>query len=416
MENLTQHINYSAFGYPLLGVEKPIIPAGPACRKRDGVAMVQQFRKSITALIFFVAWGAAWAQAPRAPLVLKPDAPDRYVIVPGDTLWGISTRYTDSPWRWPELWGMNREQIQNPHLIYPGMVLLLDRARGTLSIGDAQPATGQGGQGGQGGRGRGGPGTDSGPIPPGGTGRMAPRVRAESLAQDQIPSIPPSAIESFLSRPLVIEPEGLDKAPTIVATEKDRVVISAGNVAYVRGIKQPAEESWFVFRRGDPLIDPDSERTLAYEAIYLGTAQLTRPGDPATIVLTSAVQEVNAGDKLIAAPPQLTMNYAPHAPSSSLKGRVMKIYNSPGRVGEAGPLQVISVNRGRRDGIEVGHVLALYSLGGTVRDTTRGGSSIELPDERAGLSFVFRVFDRVSYALVMHVTRPISPLDVVRTP
>src|SRR5262245_65333419 len=114
--------------------------------------MVLQVRKSITALIFFLTSSAALAQAPSAPLVLRPDAPDRYVIVPGDTLWGISTRYTDSPWRWPELWGMNREQIQNPHLIYPGMVLLLDRARGTLSIGDAQPATGQGGQGGQGGQ------------------------------------------------------------------------------------------------------------------------------------------------------------------------------------------------------------------------------------------------------------------------
>jgi hypothetical protein len=378
--------------------------------------MVQQVRKSITALIFFLTSSAALAQAPSAPLVLRPDAPDRYVIVPGDTLWGISTRYTDSPWRWPELWGMNREQIQNPHLIYPGMVLLLDRARGTLSIGDAQPGTTPGGPSGQGGRGGAGTSSSSGPIPPGGTGRMAPRVRAESLGKDQIPSIPPSAIESFLSRPLVIEPEGLEKAPTIVATEKDRVVLSAGNLAYVRGIRQPSEETWFVFRRGDPLIDPDSERTLAYEAIYLGTAQLTRAGDPATVVLTSAVQEVNAGDKLIAAPPTQALNYAPHAPSSNLKGRVMKIYNSPGRVGEAGPLQVISVNRGRRDGIEVGHVLALYSLGGTVRDTTRGGSAIELPDERAGLSFVFRVFDRVSYALVMHVTRPISPLDVVRTP
>jgi len=299
---------------------------------------------------------------------------------------------------------MNREQIQNPHLIYPGMVLLLDRARGTLSIAGTQPGTATGAQ----------PGT--GPIPPGGTVKLAPRVRAESLARQQIPSIPPSAIEPFLSRPLVIEPDGLDKAPTIVATEKDRVVLAAGNFAYVRGITEATEETWFVFRRGDPLIDPDSERTLAYEAIYLGTAQLTRPGDPATVVLTSAVQEVNAGDKLVAAGPAQAMSYAPHAPSAQLKGRVIKIYGSPGRVGEAGPLQIISINRGRADGIEVGHVLALYSLGGTVRDTARANARITLPDERAGLSFVFRVFDRVSYALVMHVTRPISPLDVVRTP
>jgi LysM domain len=368
--------------------------------------MVQHLRKSITTLILFLACASASAQAPSKPLALKADAPDRYVVVPGDTLWGISTRYTDSPWRWPELWGMNQQQIQNPHLIYPGMVLLLDRARGTLSIA----------------------GTPSGPeTPPGtgaaavsapsGTGKLGPRVRAESLGRDEIPSIPPSVIEPFLSRPLVIEPDGFDSAPTIVGTEKDRVVLAAGNTAYVRGITDAKEETWYVFRRGDPLVDPDSNRTLAYEAIYLGTAQLTRAGDPATVVLTSAVQEVSAGDKLVAAGPVQPINYAPHAPGAELKGRVMKIYGSVGRVGEAGPLQIISVNRGRRDGIEVGHVLALYSLGGTVRDTTSWRNArIDLPDERVGLSFVFRVFDRVSYALVMHVTRPIGPLDVVRTP
>jgi hypothetical protein len=368
--------------------------------------MVQHLRKSITTLIFFIACGSAWAQAPSRPLALKPDAPDRYVVVPGDTLWGISTRYTDSPWRWPELWGMNQQQIQNPHLIYPGMVLLLDRARGTLSIAGtpAGPT----------------PPPGSAAIPPSGTVKLAPRVRAESLAREEIPSIPPSAIEPFLSRPLVIEPDGLDKAPTIVATEKDRVILAAGNTAYVRGITDAKEETWYVYRRGDPLVDPDSNRTLAYEAIYLGTAQLTRPGNPATVVLTSAVQEVNAGDKLVAAGPAQAMSYAPHAPSSQLTGRVMKIYGSVGRVGEAGPLQIISINRGRADGIELGHVLALYSLGGAVRDTTKSRNAsdamIKLPDERAGLSFVFRVFDRVSYALVMHVTRPIGPLDVVRTP
>ena len=385
--------------------------------------MVQQFRKSITAFIFFVAWvtasgGAAWAQAPRAPLVLKADAPDRYVVVPGDTLWGISTRYTDSPWRWPELWGMNREQIQNPHLIYPGMVLLLDRARGTLSIAGAPTGAPAGAPAGA------QPGAPSGPaasgVPPSGTVRLAPRARAESLTEQEIPSIPPSAIEPFLTRPLVIEPDGFDKAPTIVATEKDRVILAAGNTAYVRGIAEAGEETWYVYRRGAPLVDPDTDRTLAYEAIYLGTAQVTSPGNPATVVLTSAVQEVNAGDKLVAAGPPQPMNYAPHAPSAQLRGRILRIYGSVGRVGEAGPLQIISINRGRADGIEVGHVLALYSLGGAVRDTTKSASAsdalIKLPDERAGLSFVFRVFDRVSYALVMHVTRPISPLDVVRTP
>jgi hypothetical protein len=366
--------------------------------------MVQQFRKSITALILFILAAPAIAQPTTPPLVLRPDAPDRYVVVPGDTLWGISGRYTDSPWRWPELWGMNREQIQNPHLIYPGYVILLDREKGRLSIGAP------------------GPGVPGEAISrgPAGSVRLGPRVRAESLARQEIPSIPASAIEPFLSRPLVVEPEGLDKAPTIVATQADRVVLATGNTAYVRGIGDSKEESWYVYRRGNALVDPDTSKVLAYEAIYLGTAQLTRTGDPATVVLTSAVQEVGAGDKLIAAGVPQPINYAPHSPPTFVKGRVISIYGGLGRVGEAGPQQIVSINRGKADGMEIGHVLALYSLGGTVRDTTRPrgdpGAQIKLPDERAGLAFVFRVFERVSYALIMNVTRPVNPLDVVQTP
>ncbi len=391
--------------------------------------MVQQLRKSITALIFFLISGVLSAQPakpPSAPLALKQDAPDRYVVVPGDTLWGISGRYTDSPWRWPELWGMNRDQIQNPHLIYPGYVILLDRARGRLTIG----APGTSGPGPDSTTGTPGGSASSSATAPSGTGtaptapgavRLSPRSRGEALAKDMIPSIPAGAIEPFLSRPLVIEPDGLDKAPTIVGTQTDRVIISEGNSAYVRGIGNAKEGTWYVYRRGVALVDPDTRETLAYEAIYLGTAQLTRPGEPATIVLTSAVQEIEPGDKLIAAGTIQPLNYAPHAPNVFLKGRVMSIYGGlGGKVGEAGPMSVIAINRGRADGLEVGHVLALYSLGGSVRDVSKrrgaGDEMIQLPDERAGLSFVFRVFERVSYALIMNITRPVSPLDVVQTP
>jgi hypothetical protein len=389
--------------------------------------MVQQLRKSITTLIFLVS-GAAWAQAPTAPLAIKPDAPDRYIVVPGDTLWGISQRYTDSPWRWPELWNMNREQIRNPHLIYPGYILILDRERGQLRI--AQPGTPSSTQGGEPRE----PDTGAVPstgVPPTttpttptttsadpGIAKLSPRLRAESLARQGIPSIPANLIEPFLTRPLVVEPEGLDKAPTIVGTQTDRVIISAGNSAYVRGIGSSKEDIWFVYRRGGPLIDPDTNQTLGYEAIYLGTAQVTRPGDPATVVLTTAVQEVGAGDKLVAASRPQAINYAPHAPSARIRGRVMSIYGS-GRVGEGGPQSIVTVNRGRADGLEVGHVLALYTRGGMVTDMSKPKGSdakIQLPDERAGLAFVFRVFDRISYALVMHITRPISPNDVVQTP
>jgi len=377
--------------------------------------MVQQLRKSITALAFFAISATAWAQAPSAPLTLRPDAPDRYVVVPGDTLWSIAQRYSDSPWRWPELWGLNKDEIRNPHLIYPGYVIVLDRARGRLSIGGEPSGEPTGAPSGA----PSGAPTSGAPAEaraPSGTVKLGPRARAESLAKDEIPSIPSSLIEPFLSRPLIIEPDGLDKAPTIVGTQADRVILAAGNSAYVRGISRSKEESWYVYRRGVPLVDPDSNQTLAYEAIYLGTARLERGGEPATVVLTSVAQEVGAGDKLVAAGRPQPINYAPHAPDSKIHGRVIGIYGSLGKVGEAGPQSIISINKGARDGLEVGHVLALYSLGGAVRDVSRPRGTIKLPDERAGLAFVFRVFNRVSYALVMNITRPVSPLDVVQTP
>jgi len=356
MENLRRHISYWKKADPRA-----------AKNKRGGVTMVQQLRKSITALAFFAISATAWAQAPSAPLTLRPDAPDRYVVVPGDTLWSIAQRYTDSPWRWPELWGLNKDEIRNPHLIYPGYVIMLDRARGLLSIG-GEPA------GAPVGAPTGAPaGAPTQARAPSGTVKLGPRVRVESLAKDEIPSIPASVIEPFLTRPLIIEPDGLDKAPTIVGTQADRVILAAGNSAYVRGIAGSQEESWYVYRRGVPLVDPDSNQTLAYEAIYLGTARLERGGEPATVVLTSVAQEVGAGDKLVAAGRPQPINYAPRAPDSKIHGRVIGIYGSLGKVGEAGPRSVISINKGARDGLEVGHVLALYSRGGAVRCVEAAG-------------------------------------------
>jgi LysM domain len=373
--------------------------------------MVQQFRKSITALAFFLISGLAAGQSTtQGPLAIKADAPDRYVVVQGDTLWGISQRYTDSPWRWPELWSMNKDQIRNPHLIYPGYVIILDRERARLSIAGGEsgaPALTPEGA------------TGTARLPAG-TVKLSPRIRSESLARKEIPSIPPGVIEPFLTRPLIVEPDGLEKAPTIVGTQTNRVVLAEGNLAYVRGIGQSTEEIWYVYRRGGPLVDPDTNRTLAYEAVYLGTAQLTRRGEPATVVLSSTALEVGAGDKLVPAGPAVPPNYAPHAPTVFLSGRVMSIYGGLGKVGEAGEHSIVTINRGKADGLEVGHVLALFSAGGIVRDVTKAknapDANIKLPDERSGLVFVFRVFDRVSYALVMNVAKPVNTLDVVQTP
>lgn len=391
--------------------------------------MCDQLRKSITALVIVLSGlvaGVAAAQVPTTPIAFKQDAPDRYTVVRGDTLWGISERFTDSPWRWPEIWNFNREQIRNPHWIYPGDVIVLDRISGTLSI-----AGGDSGAGGTTGTaGAGGADTGAGAaVTPGrgldagravGTVKLSPRVRAESTARDAIPSIPANAIEPFLSRPLVIEPDGLDNAPTIIATQENHVIIERGNQAYVRGMGNSKEENWFVYRRGKALVDPDTKFTLGYEAVYLGTARVIRAGDPAIVQLTTVTQEVGAGDKLVPVGVPEVPKYAPHAPAVFMQGRVMSIYGGLGQLGEAGPQAIITLNRGRSDGVEVGHVFALYRPGAIIADASRvaGGAptTFKLPDERYGLAFVFRLYDRVSYALVMRISRPVNPLDVVQTP
>ena len=350
--------------------------------------MHQQWRKSITTLAFVL--GSAFAagtlaQAPKSPLALKADAPDRYTVVSGDTLWSIAQRFTDSPWRWSELWSMNKDEIKNPHRIYPGNVIVLDRARGQLTM-DA------------------------------GTVKLSPHVRAESTARAVIPSIPPSAIEPFLVRPLVIERDGLDNAPTIVATEESRVILEAGNRAFVRGMGDSKEANWFVYRRGPALVDPDTKTTLGYEAIYLGTARVTRPGEPAVIQLTSVTQEVTIGDKLVAAGKPEVPTYAPHAPNAPLQGRIISFYGGGAKLGEAGGNTVISINRGRAQGMENGHVVALYRPGATVAEPGARSAPLTLPNDRYGLAFVFRVFDSVSYALVMNINKPVNTLDLVQNP
>ena len=169
-----------------------------------------------------------------------------------------------------------------------------------------------------------------------------------------------------------------------------------------------------------PLVDPDTNKTLAFEATYLGIARVARAGDPALVELTTVTQEVGKGDKLLPAGKAEGVVYAPHAPLMPVDGRVMSIYGSVGRVGEAGPQSIITINRGKANGLEVGHVVALFRPGASVSYVTGQGSTraeqAKFAEERYGLAFVFRVFDRLSYALVMRVERPVSPLDVVRAP
>jgi len=370
-------------------------------------------RKSIIIAVFAAALAASPLMAQqRAQAGLQDNAPDRYVVVPGDTLWSIAARFLKDPWRWPEMWKLNREEVKNPHLIYPGDVIVLDRSgeRPELS------------------------------ITMGDTLKLLPRVRAEDTSRQAIPSIPPRVIEPFLTRPLVIEPDGLDNAPRIIAAQADRVLLGSGDVAYVSGIPDAKPDSlWQIYRQGKPLIDPESQKTLGYEAVFLGDSKVTKAGDPATIQIFGAQQEIGKGDRLVAAGPLVLKNYAPHAPSTLIQGYIIA---TRGGLGETGPQNVITLNKGKNDGLEPGHVLALSRLGRTVdENVTRKNvtntkdapwygltlskifrrlapnkETIKLPDERYGLAFVFRTFDRVSYALVMSANRPVQVDDVVTTP
>ncbi len=334
----------------------------------------------ISALLLAVTASLSIAQE---PLQLTDNPPDRHIVVKGDTLWGISGKFLKQPWRWPEVWRLNKSQIKNPHLIYPGDIVLLDRSGGVPRLTIAKPL------------------------------KVRPAVHSEALP-DAIPSIPPNVIEPFISQPLVIDAKGHEHAPRIIATQEDRVFVGAGDTAFVSGINDASVINWHVYRPGKPLKDPVTQEVLGYEAYFLGSAKLLRPGEPATLQVTSAKEEMGRGDRLVVAPPTKLESYVPHRPDSAVSGHVMSIY---GGVDEAGKYAVVSLSKGKNEGLEIGHVLALF------RNRTSEGYSEEgkriqtpLPEERYALAFVFRVFDKVAYALVMESTKSVIVGDSARNP
>lgn len=360
-------------------------------------------QKSITALLALSLAGVAWFALAQGDLQVKDTAPDRYVVQRGDTLWGIATKFLKDQWRWPEIWRMNQEQIRNPHEISPGDVLVLDR-----SVSPPQLRLGEAG----GGAGKAPEDSDS--------VKLLPRVYTSDLAAGAIPAIPPKAIEPFLTQPLLIEEGGLDRAPRIIATEEDRVNLGQGSVAYVSGFGKASDPVWQVYRTGQPLVDPESNLTLGYEAVFLGTARVTRPGEPATVQIVNSKKEISAGDRLLPAPPTVIPQYVPHAPEAKVSGRIIALYDAL-FTSSGGRDSIISINRGRRHGLEPGNVLAIYrnvviyDQQDYLKSRDRS-PAIQLPPERYGLVYIFRTFNSVSYALVMESTRPVQGGDIVQNP
>ncbi len=328
---------------------------------------------------------------------LAPNAPDSYTVKAGDTLWDISALFLKSPWRWPELWGMNLEQVRNPHLIYPGQVLFLEKVDGRARL-------------------RVGTEVETGP---GKTTRLSPRVRASEFGS-ALSSIPLSAIEPFMNEAVIFETDELQMAPRIVATQEGSVLLSRGDLAYARGDLGPQRE-YRIFREPRPMHDPTTGELLGFEASFVGTADYTRPAEtrnladgaaqivPATLMVTSVRKEAGVGDRLSPVPPREFTNYAPHAPARPLSGQIVSIY---GDGLSAGQSHIVALNRGAVDGVEPGYVFALWRAGNAVVDPTDPKRPMmQLPDERGGILFVFRVFKRMSYALIVKATVPVGRGD-----
>lgn len=338
---------------------------------------------------------------------LAADAPESYTVKRGDTLWGISGVFLRKPWRWPELWGMNLQEIANPHLIYPGQTLYLDKSNGYARLRTTPPGV-------------------ENTEPP--TIRVSPRTRTESVADNALPTLKPHLIEPFLAEPLVVDADALRRAPRVIATEEERVLMANGDRIYVRGDPsnllsvEPGEPRQYrVFRDAVALKDPVTGEVLGYEAQHLGKAVLVRGEGfedstnakgqpvseyvPATFEVTGSIEEIRAGDRLLPTPPRSFLSYVPRAPQVEVDARVVGIYGRS-NVSFAAQNQIVVINRGSQDGVEAGEVLTLLTRGERVKDKTEEGStSVKLPSENNGMVMVFRTFDRVSYALILDIHR-----------
>lgn len=360
---------------------------------------------------------ACWAQAPAGvkaeqlqtaqrvaqqgvPLAdLAPGAPESHTVRAGDTLWGLSQLFLKSPWRWAELWGMNLEQIRNPHRLFPGQVLVLAKASDRAQLKLAQPVA-----------------TEPAPTPV----KLLPTVRSSLVEAEAIASVPVHLIAPFVTAATVLAAGEIEGAPRIVATQEGRVLLGHGDTGYVRGDLK-GQRRFQLVREPVPLRDPRTREVLGYEARLVGHVEVlsTEQAQPAVdgkpVVMPARVRvqdvrlEASIGDRLIPSPAADFAPFVPRAPTRPVDGQVIGLY---GEGLTAGQHQIVSLNRGLRDGLEKGHVLALWRAGGTAIDRTDPARTLlQLPDERRGQLFVFRVFDRVAYALILDTLEPVGAGD-----
>lgn len=322
--------------------------------------------------------------AAASPVLRRSDLPLRYVVKKGDTLWDIAAYFLADPWYWPELWYSN-PQIENPHLIYPGQVLELVWVDGRPRLRRA----------------------------PARTQRLSPRVREQPLP-DAIPTIPIASIRQFLNGPRFVTAEELDQAPYVVTFLDERLLGSANDEAYVRHADPASGDAYALVRPGQVYHDPDTGEILGYEAIPVATIRITKFGDISTGLLTASRREAKPGDRLL--PIQdavaLASDFYPHPPATPVQGHVIAVFDGLAHIGQ---YQIVTLDLGATDGMERGHVLAVFRTGRSARDPLTD-EVLALPPLKVGTLMVFQVEPRVCFALVMRATRSIRILDSVRNP
>jgi len=333
---------------------------------------------------------ATESAAPTAQLI-RPDAPMNYTVKRGDTLWDIAAVFLKDPWFWPEIWQIN-PQVENPHLIYPGDVLSL--AYG--ANGDARVSISQ----------------YSG-------ARLQPRLRSEDL-DGPVDEIPFSAIAAFLSKPSVLTKEQALAAPHILAFRDQHMIGGTGHEIYVKNLNGTLNQSYAVMHIGDPIRDIGSNDIIGYQAAYVATAVVEVPGEVTKAKLTEGAREALEGDRLITQEGD-SLNFRPHAPTTAIDGQIISVAEGAEQIGQ---YQVVVLNRGGSHGLAPGAVLAVDQQGALVQDKYRNrpwgkaayGDTVRLPYERAGTLIVFKVFDKISYALVIGARAPMRVADRVYNP
>ncbi len=331
-----------------------------------------------------LATGLAAQSGAGGDIALNPSHPDRYVVKRGDTLWDISAMFLRDPWYWPEIWRVN-PQVENPHLIYPGDVLVLVYIDGKPQIRLERA---------------------------GGDEKLSPSIRSEDLAQ-AITTIPLETIAAFLGKGSILERGQADSLPYILAIKEGHLIAGAGNDVYVRGNDiGPIGHGYSVVHVGAPLIDPDDNAIVGYAGIFVGEGLIARDGDPSTLHLVDTKREALEGDRLLEQDFDIPLQFFPRSPDQAIDGSIIHVIGGLAIIGQ---YHIVILNRGERDGLEVGHVMKVWQAGETINDRTNGGR-VRLPDEPAGTLMVFKTYDRISYGLIMEATTEIRIFDKFKSP